>query len=55
MKLIPGINFINEFFKFDSEFNGKLSDNIFSLLDKSQFFKRNSISIANKGLNFAIE
>ena len=50
-----GINFINEFFKFDSEFDGKLSDNIFSLLDKSEFFKRNSISIANKGINFAIE
>ena len=50
-----GINFINEFFKLDSEFDGKLSDNIFSLLDKSEFFKRNSISIANKGINFAIE
>jgi len=50
-----GINFINEFFKLDSEFDGKLSDNIFNLLDKSEFFKRNSISIANKGINFVIE
>jgi 2-octaprenyl-6-methoxyphenol hydroxylase len=50
-----GINFINEFFKLDSEFEGKISENIFSLLDKSEFFKRNSISIANKGINFAIE
>ncbi len=50
-----GINFINEFFKFDSVFDGKLSDNIFSLLDKSELFKRNSISFANKGINFAIE
>jgi len=47
--------FINEFFKLDSEFEGKISENIFSLLDKSEFFKRNSISIANKGINFAIE
>ena len=39
----------------DSKFNGKFSDNIFSLLDKNKFFKRSSISIANEGINFVTE
>ena len=50
-----GINLINEFFKIDSKFGGKLSDNFFSLLDKNEIFKRNSISVANSGINFVIE
>ena len=50
-----GINLINEFFIMDSKFNGKFSDNIFSLLDKNKFFKRSSISIANEGINFVTE
>ena len=50
-----GINLIDEFFKLDSKFDGKLSNNIFGLLDKNEFFKRNSIALANKGLNFSIE
>ena len=50
-----GINLINEFFKLDSRFNGKLSDNIFSFLDKNELFKKNSILIADKGINFATE
>ena len=50
-----GINLIGEFFKLDSKFDGKLSNNIFGLLDKNEFFKRNSIALANKGLNFSIE
>ena len=29
----------------------ELSNNIFGLLDKNEFFKRNSIALANKGLN----
>ncbi len=50
-----GINFINEFFKLDSKFGGKLSDNFFSVLDKNEFFKRSSISIANKGTRLITE
>ena len=38
-----GINLINEFFKLDSRFNGKLSDNIFSFLDANELFKKNSV------------
>tara|TARA_Y100000768_G_scaffold388358_1_gene383775 strand:+ start:1568 stop:2665 length:1098 start_codon:yes stop_codon:yes gene_type:complete len=50
-----GINLIDEFFKLDNKFNAKLSNSIFSLLDKNEFFKRNSIFVANKGINFATE
>ena len=50
-----GINLINEFFILDSKFNGKLSDNIFSFLDSNELFKKNSILIADKGINFATE
>ncbi|MDC3145316.1 FAD-dependent monooxygenase [Candidatus Pelagibacter sp.] len=50
-----GINLINEFFILDSKFNGRLSDNIFSFLDANELFKKNSISIANKGINFVTE
>ena len=50
-----GINFINEFFKLDSKFGGKLSDNFFSVLDKNEFFKRSSISIANTGTRLITE
>ena len=50
-----GINLINEFFKLDSRFNGKLSDNIFSFLDTNELFKKNSILVANEGINFATE
>ena len=50
-----GINLINEFFKLDSKFEGRLSDKIFYFLDKNEFLKRNSISIANKGINMSIE
>jgi 2-octaprenyl-6-methoxyphenol hydroxylase len=50
-----GINLINEFFKLDSRFNGKLSDNILSFLDSNEMFKKNSILIADKGINLATE
>jgi len=50
-----GVNLINEFFILDSLFDGKFSDNIFSLLDKNKLFKRSSISIANNGINFFTE
>ena len=50
-----GINFINEFFKLDNKLDGKLSDNFFSYIDKNDFFKRSSISVANKGLNILTE
>ena len=50
-----GINFINEFFKLDSKFDGKFSDKVFNFLDKNELFKRNSIFVANKGLNFFTE
>ena len=50
-----GINLINEFFKLDSRINGKLSDNIFSFLDTNELFKKKSISIADKGINFSTE
>lgn len=50
-----GINFINDFFKLDNRLDGALSDHFFSLFDKNEFFKRSSITLANKGLNFVTE
>ena len=50
-----GINLINEFFKIDSKLNGRLSDNVFSFLDTNELFKKNSILIADKGINFFTE
>ncbi len=50
-----GINFINDFFKLDNQFDGKLSDYLFSFLDKNEFFKRSSIVVANRGINFLTE
>ena len=50
-----GINLIEEFFKLDGKLEGKLSEHIFRFLDKSKFFKKNSISVANKGINFVTE
>ena len=50
-----GINFIYEFFKLDNKLDGILSNNLLSFFDKNDFFKRSSITIANKGLNFVTE
>ena len=53
--LCGGVNVLYEFFKLDSKFNGRLSDNIFSFLDTNEIFKKNSILIADKGINFSTE
>ena len=44
-----GINFINDFFKIDNKFQGKISENVFNLLNNNKFFKKISISLADKG------
>ena len=44
-----GINLINVFFKIDNKFQGKISENIFNLLNNNKFFKKTSISLADKG------
>ena len=44
-----GINFINDFFKIDHKFKGKISENVFKLLNNNKFFKKTSISLADKG------
>lgn len=43
------INFINDFFKIDNKFQGKISENVFNLLKNNNFFKKTSISLADKG------
>ena len=44
-----GINFINDFFKFDNKFQGRISENVFNILNNNKFLKKTSISLADKG------
>ena len=44
-----GINFINYFFKIDNKLKGNISENVFNLLNNNKFFKKISISLADKG------
>ena len=44
-----GINFINDFFKIDNKFQGRISENVFNILNNNKFFKKTSISLADKG------
>ena len=47
---VSSINFIYEFFKFDSMTNNNYSNKIFGLLEKNSLFKKYSINFADKGL-----
>ena len=47
---VSSINFIYEFFKFDSRTNNNYSNKIFGLLEKNSLFKKYSINFADKGL-----
>ena len=44
------INFIYEFFKFDSKIENNYSNKIFNLLEKNTLFKKYSMNFADKGL-----
>ena len=44
-----GIDFINEFFKFDNNFNNLYSKKLFDFLEKNSLFKKYTTKIADKG------
>ena len=47
---VNSINFIYEFFKFDSKIDNNYSNKIFNLLENNTLFKKYSINFADKGL-----
>ena len=47
---VSSINFIYEFFKFDSKIDNNYSNKIFNLLENNTLFKKYSMNFADKGL-----
>jgi len=47
---VNSINFIYEFFKFDSKIDNNYSNKIFNLLENNTLFKKYSMNLADKGL-----
>ena len=45
-----GVNFIQDFFKYDNKFQNKYSDKIINLLGKNKFINNFFVKVANKGL-----
>ena len=45
-----GVNFIQDFFKYDNKFQNKYSDKIINLLGKNKFINNFFVKVANRGL-----